>query len=255
MKFKSVSILLVTLGLLLVGCGAGKTTTSNADWTPQIEEINGVLMAQVPAGCFQMSSAETYSASTVHEVCFEEPFWIDVYEVTNAYYGGITVACMAASAQPDQPHVCIYWADALAHCQERGARLPTEAEWEYALRGPDGWKFPWGNDFIADNVVYAGNALSTWAVGSKPNDVSWVGAHDLAGNVREWVNDWYASYTTSPQVNPQGPETGEYRVVRGGSWHDYDGNMNMSATIRDHPVPTYGADYIGFRCALSNQQE
>lgn len=226
--------------------------TANADWTPYTEVINGVEMALVPAGCFQMGSSDGDSdEQPVHEVCFERPFWIDVVEVTNAQYGGAAPDCTEWSSEGDQPRVCINWTDALAYCQEHGARLPTEAEWEYAARGPDGLIYPWGDVFIVENVVYGGNSASrTWDVGSKPGGVSWTGAFDLSGNVWEWVNDWYGSYPSGQQVNPQGPESGQSRVARGGSWNYYFAYF-LSSAIRTWNDPFSVSHHLGFRCALS----
>ncbi len=231
--------------------------TRNADWEPVIETFDGIEMALVPAGCFEMGSSEGFEEeSPVHDVCFEEPFWIDVYEVTNGQYGSAAPSCLEYSSDDNQPRVCISWMDALAHCESRGARLPTEAEWEYAARGPDNPVYPWGNDFDADNAVYLGNNPGgTAPVGSKPGGVSWVGAYDLSGSVWEWVSDWYdADYyddLTDGVINPQGPDSGEYRVLRGGSW------LVNAYIVR----PTYRARYLppvegsgaGFRCAMAYQ--
>jgi formylglycine-generating enzyme required for sulfatase activity len=229
--------------------------TRNADWIPYIEEQNGVEMALIPAGCFPMGSASGEGdEESVHEVCFDEPFWIDVYEVTNERFG--SVGCADESSEPEQPRNCVSWTDALAHCEARGrgARLPTEAEWEYAARGPDGLVYPWGNDFVAGNVVYDGNSGGQTAnVGSRLGGVSWVGALDLSGNVWEWVNDWYDAgyYSTLADgvVNPQGPGSGDARVLRGGSWGDYA--YHLRADDRYGNNPGYGDNSYGFRCALS----
>jgi formylglycine-generating enzyme required for sulfatase activity len=229
--------------------------TRNADWEPVIEEKNGVRMALVPVGCFQMGSEDGGSdESPVHEVCFDEPFWIDVYEVTNEQYGEAASGCTDWSSDDNQPRICISWTDSLAHCESRGARLPTEAEWEYAARGPNELVYPWGNTFEADNVVYTENDPGgTAPVGSKPGGVSWVGAFDLSGNVWEWVNDWYDSgyYGTLADgvINPQGPDTGNARVLRGGSW--FDSSFVVRAANRYGYIPSNGYGNLGFRCALS----
>jgi len=240
--------------------------THNADWEPLIETINGIEMALVPAGCFQMGSEDgDGDEAPVHEVCFDEPFWIDVYEVTNAQYAEIAWGsdtfgydCQSVSIEDDDPRICINWWMANEHCDlYRGARLPTEAEWEYAARGPDGLIYPWGNDFIADNLVYDGNSESrAWAVGSRPGGVSWVGAYDLSGNVSEWIGDWYASdyYRTLPDgvVNPQGPESGEFAVLRGGGW--MSGNpLYLRAAKRFRDDPGLESIGLGFRCAMAFQ--
>jgi serine/threonine protein kinase/formylglycine-generating enzyme required for sulfatase activity len=222
----------------------------NADWTPYTETINGVEMALVPAGCFQMGSEHSRKESPVHRVCFEEPFWIDVYEVTNRLFG--SVGCASYSSDPDQPRNCVNWADSVGYCVTRGVRLPTEAEWEYAARGPDSLVYPWGNEFVADNVVsYETSEGHVWAVGSKPGGVSWVGAYDLSGNVWEWVNDRYDAdyFASSPVDNPQGPGGGVDRVLRGGSW--YDNGQGVRAARRDLGDPGDTKIVLGFRCALS----
>jgi formylglycine-generating enzyme required for sulfatase activity len=223
----------------------------NSDWQPYIEDINSVEMALVPAGCFQMGGEEFANESPEHEVCFEEPFWIDIYEVSNGQYADFGGYIRRASswADPDHPRENINWEDADFFCQKRGARLPTEAEWEYAARGPDGLEYPWGNKFSIVNVFFF--AKSTKPVGSKPGNASWVGAYDLSGNVWEWVNDWHRNYSPVDQVNPQGPENGMYRVLRGGSWHD-NNVISLRAVTRDSwksPYESYSD--IGFRCALS----
>ncbi len=226
--------------------------SSNNDWESYTDIINEVEMALVPAGCFDMGSSNEYANERpVHRVCFEEPFWIDVYEVTNEQIGST-----GNWSEPDRPRDSISWLDARAHCESRGARLPTEAEWEYAARGPDSLVYPWGNDFVVDNVVYGGNSDGrTWDVGSKPGGVSWVGAFDLSGNVWEWVNDWYWKdyYGTLPEVvvNPQGPELGS-NLLRGGAWWS-NGKGYLRAAYREEEDPTSVYFSYGFRCALSYQ--
>jgi formylglycine-generating enzyme required for sulfatase activity len=232
--------------------------TQNDDWTPFVEEVNGVAMALVPAGCFQMGN-ESAIEDPVRRVCFLEPFWIDVFEVTNgqfADFGGFA-GRTGKWTEPDRPRVGITWYEAAAFCELRGARLPTEAEWEYAARGPDALMYPWGNTFVEDNAVYGGNSGGqTWFVGSKPDGVSWTGAYDLSGNVWEWVNDWYASgyRTTLPDgvVNPQGPGSliSAGRVRRAGSWSSSD-IKSLGAADRFGRYPRVTDNTYGFRCALS----
>jgi serine/threonine-protein kinase len=226
---------------------AKKGVTANADWTPYTEEkSNGVTMALVPAGCFLMGSEDgDDDEQPIRKVCFDTPFWMDATEVTNQQYGS------SGSWSGDYlPRENVSWTDAQAHCEKRGARLPTEAEWEYAARGPDGLVYPWGNTFVTDNVVYFNNSdAQTASVGSRPVGASWVGALDLSGNVWEWVNDWYGAYPSDQQVNPTGPESGDYRVLRGGSWKYAE--FYSRTTERNRYLPNRGFGDFGFRCALS----
>jgi formylglycine-generating enzyme required for sulfatase activity/serine/threonine protein kinase len=220
---------------------------TNSDWTPYIQEFDGMEMALVPAGCFMMGSNENSNEQPVHEVCFEEPFWIDVYEVTNGQYGTVNV-----DRPKDTPRDSLTWFEIVDYCESRGARLPSEAEWEYAARGPDGLVYPWGNEFIADNAICQVNAdWHMWDVGSKPGGVSWVGAYDMSGNAWEWVNDWYGRYyyVDSPRINPQGPDSGEERVLRGGA---YGGQLDwLRSAFRSAGQPGTASYFAAFRCARS----
>ncbi len=276
---------------------AGKGVTANAGWTPYIEEIDGVKMALVPAGCFPMGSSDEQIAASValyaqgkkyqvdtidpswfaeekpqHRVCFDRPFWIDVTEVTNGQFekfGGQSKYPGTYKAA-DRPRETVSWTESNAFCQKRGARLPTEAEWEYAARGPDGLIFPWGNTWQSEQAVW--NAPETASVGSKPGGMSWSGAYDMIGNVNEWVNDWFSQtyYGTLADgaVNPQGPEAGtpqtpvpvlggggEMRGIRGSSFYDINPAF-LHAAFRARYLPdaedgTSWSRNSGFRCARS----
>jgi len=213
-----------------------------------------VPMALVPAGCFMMGSENgDEDEQPVHEVCFDAPFWIDVYEVTNEQFGsGRLIYGDGQFTGDDQPRDSLVWGGAEAHCRSRSTRLPTEAEWEYAARGPDGLVYPWGARFDADNAVYAANASARTAdVGSRPEGASWVGAYDMSGNVWEWVSDAYHTYFGDPQVNPVQLD-GQGQVLRGGAYNDDDTNALRSAnryweergSASDQPTSENG-----FRCA------
>jgi serine/threonine-protein kinase len=193
-----------------------------------------MTMVYVPAGEFEMGSTEgNADEQPVHTVALDA-FWLDQTEVTNAQYQ----TCVTAGAcdpssyadesnfnAADQPVVGVSWFDVVDYCTWVGGRLPTEAEWEYAARGPEGFVYPWGDswqpglancdeDDCEDGFEY------TAPVGSFYQGASWVGALDMVGNVWEWVADWYDAdyYARSPRENPTGPEDGAYRVLRGGSW-------------------------------------
>ncbi|PJF27076.1 MAG: hypothetical protein CUN52_15015, partial [Phototrophicales bacterium] len=175
------------------GYAGGANITTNEQWTPVEQEFDGVVMVLVPKGCFMMGSDDGDSdEQPVHEQCFDEPFWIDKYEVTQAQFAqfGGRKANPNYFKGDDLPIERITWFEARDYCeQRRGGRLPTEREWEYAARGPKNLIYPWGNEFMANNVVYDGNSNSgTAPVGSREGGISWVGAMDMSGNVWEWVS-------------------------------------------------------------------
>jgi serine/threonine protein kinase len=229
---------------------ANNPVTSNNQWTPVTQTFDGVEMVLVPAGCFMMGSTDEQidyamtlyenaerswyeNEQPVNEICFDEPFWIDRYEVTNEQHG--STGCTNSSLHANQPRNCISWFDARDYCEGMGGRLPTEAEWEYAARGPDNLIYPWGNDFVADNVVYEGKSRGkTAAVGSKPGGISWVGAYDLSGNLWEWTSTSHYEHS---------------RVLRGGSF--YDTEHVLRSASRDFAYPDLGLYGYGFRCARS----
>jgi formylglycine-generating enzyme required for sulfatase activity len=212
----------------------------------------------------------------VHTV-YLDAFYIDKTEVTNAQYQRCVEAgdCQAPTtcdwgeptygdaSKADHPVVCVNWNDAQAYCAWAGARLPTEAEWERAARGGDGRVYPWGNTFDGSKVNFCDkNCSADWKdasvddgyagtapVGSYPDGVGPYGALDMAGNVWEWVADWYDScyYASSPESNPEGLASGDYPVFRGGSWNDYVARVR--AALRRRPAPDVTPRLVGFRCA------
>jgi formylglycine-generating enzyme required for sulfatase activity len=218
----------------------------------------------------------------VHTVSLDE-FYIDQYEATNKQFAAFLneqgnqsedgSTWLDASSEgvrihqnneiwqvgfeyANHPVTGVSWYGAQAYCQWRGGRLPTEAEWEKAARGGLGGMFyPWGDDAPvctsgADNgAQYSACSGDTFAVGSfAPNGY---GLYDMAGNVWEWVADWYADdyYASSPENNPTGPEDGSIRVLRGGSWGSYPDSLRGG--YRNSRRPSYSSSSIGFRCARS----
>jgi len=205
-------------------------------------------------------------------------FWIDRTEVTNGQYQ----RCVQAGAcrppaeirshyRPfyygnaefaDYPVILVTRDQAIAYCSWAGARLPTESEWEYAARGPESWIFPWGDSFDGTRLNYcdencdAGPSdpkmddgyADTAPVGTFPSGASWVNALDMAGNVREWVADWYGTYPADQQINPTGPASGESVIPRGGSWID-NPSLVRSAN-RGGNTPDYYRYYYVFRCVM-----
>lgn len=217
-------------------------------WRAVIETIDGVEMALVPPGCFPMGSAANAGEDDEyprHIQCFDAPFWIDRYEVSNDDYGSV-----GYHRGETLPRDSVSWADAAAYCAARDARLPTEAEWEYAARGPKAPVYPWGDDFIDSNVVssWQVTARRTEPVTGRSAGVSWVGAHNMSGNVWEWTSTLYAPYPYDADDGRE-DETDMFapRVVRGGSCCSYI-IADVRAAYRFPVAPFMQDSNIGFRC-------
>lgn len=221
----------------------------NADWTPQSQVFNGVEMMLVPPGCFNMGSdIAELNEQPVHQQCFDQPFWIDRTEITNVQYGS-----SGGFAGDNFPRENLTWYEARDFCLRRGARLPTEAEWEYAARGPDSWIYPWGDPWIPDNLVWRdGKNRQTSPVGSRPAGVSWVGALDMAGNVWEWTSSIHKPYPYNALDGRENDtDTTSYRVIKGGSWDYGDSNVARASWRGGDGYALDKHDNgIGFRCAL-----
>ena len=218
---------------------AGAVFTNDL-WTPIVRDFDGVSMVLVPSGCINIEGYEP--------ICAEQSFWMDQYEVTNAVYGDIGTLCGDGStSEPNQPRNCIAWRAAQQHCESRNATLPAEVEWEFAARGPDGLTYPWGNNFVSANVVFADNANNTIAdVGTVDDGVSWVGAYNMAGNVAEWTSTLLGEEATDTATSTQ-------RVYKGGSFQDtsdfIDTTMQFNLDARAANVN------VGFRCIRYDSTE
>lgn len=222
-------------------------------------------MVLVPGGMFEMGSNDYTNEMPIRRVQVDA-FWIDRTEVTVEAYSacvddgecsepssGGSCNWMVAGRE-DHPVNCVTWLQAVEYCTWAGKQLPTEAQWEKAARGTDARTYPWGNvPGSCTHVVMSEGGSgcgmgSTWPVGSKPMGDSPFGAHDMAGNVWEWVADWYASsYDAMETDNPTGPLMGTVRVLRGGSWNS-SVTYNFRAAYR-YFYPANVNDGVGFRCA------
>ncbi|HNZ03639.1 MAG TPA: SUMF1/EgtB/PvdO family nonheme iron enzyme [Myxococcota bacterium] len=250
-----------------------------------VTEVDG--MALIPAGSFWMGCNEAVDwrcatwLDPYHEV-YLDGFYMDETEVTmKAFQDCVTAgvcshhlkdgACYymifetlelaqgriwPAYQGDNQPMVCVDWTQAKQYCEWVGKRLPTEAEWEKAARGTDGRVYPWGNDDpdCAHAVMTVGDGSEcapevTADICSKsPVGDSIYGLCDMAGNVTEWVADWYSRdyYNVGPTENPTGPDTGERKITRGGGI-GFSGNVRSSARKSEDPSKAFV--YGGFRCA------
>ncbi len=237
----------------------GNPVTENGEWTPVVQEMGGVSMVLVPAGCFNMGSddPDNYPDELpVHEICFDAPFWIDQTEVTNRQFVNFDGAAQIGSiyAGTQRPRDNVNWIEASDFCALRGGRLPTEAEWEYAARGPDSLLFPWGNDWDADLVV-VGRAVGagTQDVGSISENASWVGALDMTGNVWEWTSSAYLPYPFDSGDNDHDlPDEGDEvpdRVLRGSSWYNPEARFARTS-YRAYIEPEARNPAYGFRCVM-----
>jgi formylglycine-generating enzyme required for sulfatase activity len=226
------------------------------------EEVEGkdrARMVLIPAGEFWMGSSVEIGKDDEHPLhrIWVDAFYIDEHEVTLDQYDRFCAATRrkkvddAGWGRGDRPVINITWFDAAAYCNWAGKRLPTEAEWEKACRGGTESAYFFGNDAsrLDDYAWYRDNAGKTTqpVKRKKPNPF---GLFDMHGNVWEWCEDWYAEdyYAGSPERNPRGPESGRFRVLRGGSWFS-DADGVRAGHRRDYGIPDSHATVCGFRCA------
>ena len=264
------SFLLLIVIVVLTACAPAPTEAPVYEiGATRTRAADGMLMVYVPEGDFTIGSDDGESnEQPVHTVSLDA-YWIDQTEVTKDMYALCVEAGGCQDSGQNNPDVdakpgntpVLYtnWADAQAYCTWVGGRLPTEAEWEAAARGSEGRTYPWGEAApgcsIANFFTLDGPCVGeVGVVGSLPGGASPFGALDMAGNINEWVNDWYAAdyYASSPMENPQGPEHGIYRVVRGGSWATQVSKLRTSN--RFHEEATGRHNDIGFRCAAGQRK-
>ncbi len=225
---------------------------------------DGMIEVYVPAGEFIMGSEDSDTDADNNEKPVRKvklsDYWIDKYEVTEAQYkhcvdsGKCTSPNRSISrvySYPNHPITSVNWNQAKAYCDWVGGDLPTEAQWEKAARGPNGNKYPWGNQEPDNNFAnYGQNIGGTSEVGFYEKGESYYGAMDMAGNVWEWVNDGYGSYDINTTNNPKGDNSSVYKVLRGGSYENYSYRSLRSAK-RHINYPNYWDNNIGFRCVSS----
>jgi len=258
--------------LVLVGCGDEPVLVEkgvkakNITWDKDEAE-----MVLIPAGSFQMGAAKNEPeewmqppAKPVHTVELDA-FYMDVHEVTvgqfrdmfvrqSGYkYSGNWDKVAKYSPGDEYPMVEVTWHEATAYAKWAGKRLPTEAEWEYAARGGlVGKRYPRGDEITHDDANWGNtvNGKDKWKYCSPVGsfEANGYGLYDMAGNVIEWCQDWSAEdyYASSPATNPPGPDTGSYRVLRGGGWLDIANPLRVAT--RDNSPPNNRLHSFGFRC-------
>jgi formylglycine-generating enzyme required for sulfatase activity len=232
--------------------------------TPLLTQQDERSMVLVPAGEFLMGSWTGDVDEQPMRRVYLDAFFFDKDQLTVGQYAKFLEATshgvpsdwniMSRAMHKQRPIVNVEWADAVAYCTWAGKRLPTEAEWEKAARGTDGRTYPWGDE---SPTKFHGNMkkelwnnhMGLTSVGMFEDGRSPYGINDMAGNVWEWVSDWYDPnyYHTAPQRNPTGPPTGNHKVVRGGSWGS--GPEGMRSSERETRLPSFQGYGTGFRCA------
>jgi formylglycine-generating enzyme len=254
----------VTIGLalaavLLVGLAAWRLSGRESE--AEITALDGAPAVLIPAGTFTMGDDE---ASPQRQV-YVDAFYMDLFEVTTGRYADFLAATgleqrpdgwelLSLPAGEELPVVGVDWNEARAYCDWAGKRLPTEAEWEKAARGTDARRFPWGNESpTLEHANFQNTSPNAYDGGLAPVGThragnSFSGVSDLAGNASEWVSDWYSeSFASSDVHNPDGPDAGEQKVIRGGA--RFDPGEYMAVTIRYYATPTTRREDNGFRCA------
>ena len=228
-----------------------------------------VEMIQIPAGEFLMGSKQEKGRrdEKPQRIIFLDTYEIDAYEVSNERY--LNFINKTQRKEPPNPYskgllseltgignlpvVQVTWYDAVDYCRWTGKQLPTEAQWEKSARGEKGLVFPWGNTSPStEKINFQKNWEGTktlWPVNKDLNSSSSYGLKGMAGNVREWVQDWYAPdyFENSPKKNPTGPEQGILKVIKGGSWHSFKADVRSAS--RGKGGFALKTDGIGFRCA------
>jgi len=244
----------------------GQASTHTADLNASV----ALEMIWVEPGTFTMGQSDISNASPEHEVTLTTGFYLGKYEVTQAQYEAVmtgnTDGLSATPSQwpnnPDRPVEKVSWDDiqkflTRLNAQEAGNIpagwayvLPTEAQWEYACRAGTTTAYSWGDSITTDNANYSDSGYSqTRDVGQY--DANPWGFFDMHGNVWEWTADWYAEYSSGAQTDPEGPATGSYRVLRGGSWGDAGPSLRSASRSGSYPWSRNLS--VGFRVGFQQQ--
>lgn len=234
-----------------------------------LKDRDMVEMLKIPAGEFFMGSKQEEGRpdEKPQRKIYLDTYEIDSHEVSNKRY--LNFIHKTGRKEPPNPYsegvlskereihnlpvVQVTWYDAVDYCRWVGKRLPSEAQWEKAARGDKGFIFPWGSKVSSlKSVNFQKNwkgVQTLWPVTANIETDSPYGLKGMAGNVREWVQDWYSQnyYKTSPSTNPQGPEGGILKVIKGGSWHSFKADVRSAS--RGKGGFALKTDGIGFRCA------
>jgi formylglycine-generating enzyme required for sulfatase activity len=236
---------------------------------------SATVLVYVPPGSFRMGYDDgdpfmaKFEDRPVHQVALTRGYFLGRHEVTwaqlarwfaSAPEGDTWQRRQAITSAPDQPAHSVSWVQARAFCAWAGLRLPTEAEWEHAARGPQGWRYPWGDDPPTPRRANGPSGEDGYdrpaPVGAYPKGAAHCGALDMAGNLFEWVEDVFAPYPEGAVVDPIGPPTGELRGVRGGGYGALPNlvrapEVYLRAHVRCHYPPEFRDPRLGFRVALS----
>lgn len=224
-------------------------------------------MVLVSAGEFTMGSDKGDDDEGPAHRVYVDTFYLDKFEVTNGRFAKFVDAIQGEPpwgfsdkdtpvTHADRPVRWVSWMDATGYCLWAGKRLPTEAEWEKTARGADGRMYPWGNEPpTLTHAVFGlkeGGPDTVSPIGNRDKGKSPYGAHDMAGNLYEWVADWYAEdyyalFVKSPAINPRGPSEGAAKVQRGGSY--INNPYRLRSSFRTKGDPTEQDPNVGFRCA------
>ena len=270
------------VSICVVASVAGLAVAANREWLGVARAAPAasasISVVRVAEGRFLMGSVAHEGAADEHpqHMIAVSAFDIDRYEVTNVRYR----ACVAQGAcRPpaltssqlrqhyyddaafaDYPVIFVDYGQAETFCRWAGGRLPTEAEWEYAARGPapSARRYPWGDDAPNCKRANMGGEMKcigdTDRVGQRPLGASPFGVDDMAGNVWEWTQDWYDAhyYEKTDPTNPAGPTTGSLKVMRGGCW--MSGSDSLRVSCRKAELPATWAPNVGFRCAYTAEK-